>query len=497
MPSEEAIRGSVKPKRVFISHASADKKRRIRPIVDALVRLEFDLFVDAPRNLGRGVSDLDNRVDFIRPGKTWRDELERGLFECDATLGCFSAAMLEERRVLQEEITYSKTARKLVACVVDDTPPARVKPGGGIVDLSAIQAPPLDTDALRAFLAGGKPKSDAEREAQKQAWDDLLTLAQELIDRAAARAQEDPPDPLGGRIEVREEQLCRIDRTPQRTTLFLQMAKVRERRRPHAVVLAGPSNELIAEFIRHVRVAEGAGGEDAEFDWRRVEWPDTRSATPFSDQFRMALAEALGVSKMASLKELADALAQAPTVIVPYTVASADDLTESCLEKFDDWLEVWRVLHGSSPRMPALPTLLVELPKAPPSAWPRDASGRVIPRTAAGWRGWFGGGARVSNQALVRRLEAMAAAHDASEIMSVAFPDLAGPIRPAHVTRWIGGQDDLTAHAGRFTDLFAGRLPAALDKERDVAELRREFKAAPQAGLSLETLRRAVSRLNG
>ena len=154
---------------IFVSHASRDKTKHVRPVVDFLIREGYIVFVDNPRDLGYSADYIQaHSMRFIPNGQDWTAAIRHGLKECDFVLGCFSRALLEERVVLEEEIKFGAIAGKLMACVVDDLNSDQLPSKIGTVPLPAVQAPRVNTSALSralSHLSQNKPLLENSEEA--------------------------------------------------------------------------------------------------------------------------------------------------------------------------------------------------------------------------------------------------------------------------------------------------------------------------------------------
>jgi hypothetical protein len=110
---------------LFISHASADKRERILPLVRVLLAEREMLWIDGP-GMGEGSLGLERavidqmRIAYLCSGRSWPDEIPEALRESGAVIGCLSRAALQDRPVLEHELVIAHAARKLVTCIVDD-----------------------------------------------------------------------------------------------------------------------------------------------------------------------------------------------------------------------------------------------------------------------------------------------------------------------------------------------------------------------------------------
>ena len=141
---------------LFVSHASPDKKTRVRPIVEALAHFDVPMWLDRP---GPGLSHFgfdsdfirDKRIRGLRAGRDYTEQISLALSEASAVLCCLSRAILDERVILEQELVIADQLDKLVVCIVDDLPHGAL-PDVGLRDLRKLQADRIDPDAVRAAL---------------------------------------------------------------------------------------------------------------------------------------------------------------------------------------------------------------------------------------------------------------------------------------------------------------------------------------------------------
>src|SRR5262249_50814065 len=130
---------------VFVSHASEDKVPRVKPLVEALVMLGVQVWIDRP---GYGDSHFNFDQAFIerygilglRSGENWDEQVETAIRDAGAVLVCMSRALDAKRGVLVQELLLGSYQRKLVACIVDDLPFSELPRNLGLADASKIQA---------------------------------------------------------------------------------------------------------------------------------------------------------------------------------------------------------------------------------------------------------------------------------------------------------------------------------------------------------------------
>lgn len=142
---------------VFVSHASDDKRERVRPLVEALVLQGIQVWIDRP---GHGNSSFGFDHEYIqryhilglRSGEDWDRQISRALADAGAVLVCLSRALCASRQVLVQELLLGSHHDKLVACIVDDLPWSELPTNLGLVDVSRLQASRLNPSALQAAV---------------------------------------------------------------------------------------------------------------------------------------------------------------------------------------------------------------------------------------------------------------------------------------------------------------------------------------------------------
>ena len=146
-------------RRTFVSHASADKAERVKPLVRALLIEGVPLWLDRP---GHGDSHFNFDAAYIerhdiaslQAGRPFDRQILEAHWQCDAVLGCLSRFLTQNRHVLVQELVLAAYANKLVACIVDELPYGEIPSDLGLIDASRLQAPRIDAVALgvcRAF----------------------------------------------------------------------------------------------------------------------------------------------------------------------------------------------------------------------------------------------------------------------------------------------------------------------------------------------------------
>jgi WD40 repeat protein len=175
---------------VFVSHAAPDKRKYVRPLVQALAIEGVSLWLDRP---GSGPNDFQLRPDFVsryhiqclRLGHDWDDGIRSALRNSDAVLICLSKAALEKgREVLLQEMWGAQLMHKAVTCIVDDLDLSTVPQERGLLSLGKSQSLRIDSETLELavdwLLADEYRTPHQLPEAFVPAWHDVRRLRDEL-----------------------------------------------------------------------------------------------------------------------------------------------------------------------------------------------------------------------------------------------------------------------------------------------------------------------------
>lgn len=178
----------------FVSHAGSDKQALIRPLAQALLLEGVSLWIDRPgvgeSGMGFGETFLQRHaVKSLRPGKPWNEQIAEALTESRVVLACLSRALLQDRRVLHQELAIGWHSRKLLTCIVDDLQASELVLDSGLPDLSRIQAVRVDPRAIDrclSWLDEEVRREPAVLPAPLRAlWQPVAELARELRARGA------------------------------------------------------------------------------------------------------------------------------------------------------------------------------------------------------------------------------------------------------------------------------------------------------------------------
>jgi tetratricopeptide (TPR) repeat protein len=156
---------------VFVSHASPDK-RRVRPVVDALLEAGLKVWIDNPAAAGYSEEEI-KRFHRIRAGNRWEDEIDDAKKDASCILVCFSRHAISEgvlggteRHTWVEEIGYARTEKKLIACIVDNVSPGELPSTYAAQQIPCVN-PDLPSDhwkaAMAALILDIRKKVDADK----------------------------------------------------------------------------------------------------------------------------------------------------------------------------------------------------------------------------------------------------------------------------------------------------------------------------------------------
>ncbi|NWG53177.1 MAG: toll/interleukin-1 receptor domain-containing protein [Hydrogenophilaceae bacterium] len=232
---------------IFVSHASEDKRLRVRALVETLIAEGEHVWIDRPgagdNNFGFDQAYIDaHGIDHLNSGQSWSQSIASALNHAGAVLGCFSQALAKEKSVWEQELYFAAVSNKLVACIIDDLPfddLAQYK--AGIADFAATQAPRIDCAALRAALDWrahtGQP-AEALPSALREEWEKVRNLIADAnkrrteprslsaadIRRCAARLARVPVGPILTLQHIPEQVIVAMARglgTPERAAAAL------------------------------------------------------------------------------------------------------------------------------------------------------------------------------------------------------------------------------------------------------------------------------------
>ncbi len=500
-----AAMGEQKPL-VFVSHAGDDKSRHIRPIVDALLAEGFEVFVDRPRDMGYRSSEIDGRFKYIPAGGEWDAAIREGLRQCDVILACFSKALLEDRRILREEINFGVTGGKIVSCRVDDLTPEELKTNDtlkhetGLNDLHKLQAPAVDTKALRSALKRQQERRPLTPDsAEDRALEDMRFLMQNLQRVATGRASLPPKDSGPDWDDL----LRAVDRREQRVSISETLQAIRDNPMPHALVLAGPRNERVTDFV-HDLVSDPRGGGGAMISVKYVAWVKAPNRDSFETQYRSALTEGLfggdGLTK--DNRQIAEEIRRhAQATVICLSSVKVEHLTAACLAHLDVWRAFWASLARAHGQMSVIPILCIEFDECQPGWQTKE---EPIPPEAQAKPGLFGRKLKraVDHKSCITHVRSLQSG-TASDVIPLTVAELFHPVEASDVDQWIRSR--LTGAPERVVmaidKLFKGDLPVqplakALSPQGNRSRVvERELGKAHEHGLSMNTLHALVKAI--
>ena len=103
---------------VFVSHASADKNR-IGPIIQALIDIGFEPWIDRPKKLNLEEGYL-RKIKRIRISEDWQDSINKAIAKSDVVICFWSHDSVDGKRfVFQYEVFRALVAGKLFQGMID------------------------------------------------------------------------------------------------------------------------------------------------------------------------------------------------------------------------------------------------------------------------------------------------------------------------------------------------------------------------------------------
>lgn len=342
----------------FVSHASPDKKERVRPLVKALVHEGFKVWVDVP-DISDDPPGLDLPRDYIRrngilhlrSGFDYRHEIEEAVREAGVVLGCLGARVSDDPRdIFREELGWAISHQKLVLCVIDETPFAQLPVEGlsAFADRSGRRVDPAAIGRAVEMFERGSRQDDLPPDIRRQ-WEIFLGVADQLrqqIEQAEAGAAPEPrrlPEPPREQAQIDQEAWGDIGRND----VIGAFRGIFQRRDPVVpVFLSGPDKEMINAFI--ARVCKRVAQEETGMALHRVSfsWPNGR---PFRDAYLNALHAALRARDVegATVEDrVVNALAAPGRPVLVDTVVARPAWNDDRFRAVGEWLELWHDLAG-------------------------------------------------------------------------------------------------------------------------------------------------------
>ncbi len=141
---------------IFVSHASADKLTRVRPLVEALIDEGEAVWVDragaGTHNLGLSQEYISrNPIHQIEFGNAWPASIVEALNQASAVIGCITKNLTQDRLVLQQEFAIAMAQKKLIPCILDDISREEVRNiSSGLVTLDLMQTVTIDPLVLNS-----------------------------------------------------------------------------------------------------------------------------------------------------------------------------------------------------------------------------------------------------------------------------------------------------------------------------------------------------------
>lgn len=359
---------------VFISHAGADKAL-VEPLVRALVAWKVQLFVDNP-NDRRWTFTADEIAewekeglwDSIRLGRPYDDELERGLDRSDMIFLCLSRGVVDSKSIIVSEVRHWAKAGRVLPILIDDLRDDEIDEHLGLFRARAAQRITLDPAlTLRAIV-----KTLAEQTLIPPEEEELRQF------KFVLKFMEDVRDGVVGEEVRRNGWTARDRKTPDLAELegetfkagrWDQRDAISERFLAtqaggvQAVVVSGPDNEKVPEFVEKLRRCGRAcfhargpvqaleatlPSQSASKDWRA-----------FKSSYAANLAKAIKMPESAavSLPEIASFAAGLGAPLLIYSPTLTLKRMMERKRAVAHWLQFWREF-GEAPAKPSITTIL-------------------------------------------------------------------------------------------------------------------------------------------
>lgn len=225
---------------VFISHANVDKPL-VKPIIEALLRDGFSVFVDRPGDKGLDFSAKDiahwrddrNRLWHLRASvvSNYDDALLAQVKNgARVVLGCLGTPLKPDQDHFFEEMLAAKFDGKLLLCRLGAHQPDEVLANkGGLARMGKAQIcdarkiAPLASMLEKRGLDGGADWPEPADEAQRQALDQYMLLRQELTNKLGGAPTARPGIDLTHFKSEIEKQLTSVPKTMERLERLLSL----------------------------------------------------------------------------------------------------------------------------------------------------------------------------------------------------------------------------------------------------------------------------------
>ena len=381
--------------RVFISHAGVDKKL-IKPLVQALLLLKMELFVDNPADerwfftaKETAKFEREGLLDTITYGMPYDDELYRGLGSSDVILLCISKNVSDERPIIVAEIATAARERWLVPVIVDNVDRGEIPTRVGLFRARDAQSLRIDTAAVLAAIQNRQAgrKLDTHQAQQMHQFEFVLKAIDDAKERWANQSNGVLPSKADIPVSPAdlERETYRAGRMPQREDVDYAFDAARKSG-VQAVALSGPENEYVDLFVdkimlcravRKVRDAERC----REITVRLPELKRSNTWDDFGREYGRAIADQLHISGNGQIThdDIARELAKNGLVVLCRTQPFIWQRLRERRKQVEFWLQYWSEV-GVSPARPKVVTVLrTSLPRAEAGS-PPDASAKAFIR---------------------------------------------------------------------------------------------------------------------
>lgn len=401
---------SIKPF-VFVSHASDDKKR-MRPLLEALIAAGLKIWLDKPEEAGFTARECEQYFYCIAAGQRWEDEIDKAKRDAACILVCWSRRAIDKdvmagskRLTWMGEADYGRTEGKLVSCTIDDVSPAALPGTFGLQHVTCVDAgrlPEYQRAALATVIAAINDK-----------------IAQTLEKRLRANLQDKPA------VGFRDPFLrYYANRAVQQNEIFEAVDAIIADSGARPVIVAAPDNERPDEFFdRMCRDSTKVLPNGSRWKAIWVEWP--RSGTPkqFADAYRRLLWAELRMSGPSNDAAIAGAIAAKGVSSVVFHRIHASDWSIGEPGRIQAWLDYWHGLAAQS-RVRVVPWLQIKMTAAKPG-WLDCPPGRSQ-------------GAKTFNREIWQAVSALGKkARRRPSDPVVCVPPMLAPIRFGDADNWI------------------------------------------------------------
>jgi hypothetical protein len=359
---------------VFLSHASPDKKK-LRPIVGALIKADIKVWIDNPAAMGFTASEIKTHFHYLEAGGLYLTGLDKALAEANAVLVCWSKKARKSNAV-RKEADKAREKGKLVACRIDDVDPETLPNGHKDQHIHDLRT---DFPIWRFSRSKRRPRPQTEIDAMLSML--VRDVKTKMSETATRRARSKPP-----RDHLPPPYL--VNRNAQESAVQRAVDTVKDDGGVWPFLIAGPENECLDEFLRRLKLDCAKRLKQAWHEIDNICWPRQCAPGEFAARYSGDLARSLERPSNASASDIAQALSKKKQPVAIISPMGVEEWEQDERERVGEWLAWWRSFENLKPRFAAIPILKIKMAPAKPG-W-RDCPGGNAPNAKVSNRRFWG-----------------------------------------------------------------------------------------------------------